>query len=331
MASPNRFLAFLIAAALLLGHPPAGPGQTAAPPPLPGGQPASPTPPPFAAVPPPSSGAAGFEPACPALFDPARPPSPWYADAEMAVLFNAAVHFNGHVGAVEDDNSVFVSPRVFLGRRFEGGGSVRFTYRNLTEVGHLGSQGSPSGDWSSESHFTTNWFDLDYVSREYAPLDWWRFQWEAGGRLVYRSEGWSDESPYARYEFTHTYFGGGPHFGLTSNALLGDSGWALFGRAETAVTFGGGDSVSRYQPLLTFGGPFVVDVPSSHGTRTSELQFDLGLQLGLMKRWQLPRASVGLGFGVQADVLSMGNLGGPGFDTFGLVNVGPFLRCEIGF
>jgi hypothetical protein len=81
---------------------------------------------------------------------------------------------------------------------------------------------------------------------------------------------------------------------------------------------------------LTYGG-FVVDVPTSISNRTSELQFDLGLQLGLMKRWQLERCSVGLGVGVQADVLSMGDLGGGDFNLFGLVNVGPFLRLEIGF
>jgi hypothetical protein len=315
MASPARPRTFLIGLALLVGHPPAGPAQTVLPPA-----------PPISAVPPP----AGFEPACPALFDPARPPSPWYADAEMAVLFNTAVHFNGTFGTVDHDNSVFVSPRVFVGRSFDNGSSVRFTYRNLTEVGHLNRYDAASDGWSSESTFTVNWFDLDYVTREYAPCDWWRLQGEAGARLVYRHDGWTDQSVYSRYEYRHNYFGGGPHLGLTSHVLLGDSGWALFGRADTAVTFGGGDEVSRYQPLLTYGG-FVVDVPTSLSNRTSELQFDLGLQLALMKRWQLERCSVGLGLGVQMDVLSRGDLGGGDFNLFGLVNAGPFLRCEIGF
>jgi hypothetical protein len=59
-------------------------------------------------------------------------------------------------------------------------------------------------------------------------------------------------------------------------------------------------------------------------------QFDLGLQLGLGRRWQWGGWNVGFAAGIQADVLSLANLRGP-FGAAGLVNVGPFVRWEIGF
>jgi hypothetical protein len=150
---------------------------------------------------------------CLPLLGPARSPSEWYADGEMAVLLTGAVHFNEGFLPVTTYNPVYVSPRVYLGRRFEGGGAVRFTYRNLTEVGRLGAAYEPDDGWSSDSTFTTNWFDLDYVSREYAPLSRWRVLCELGGRFVFRHEAWRERSPYARYDTTQNYFGGGPHFG----------------------------------------------------------------------------------------------------------------------
>jgi hypothetical protein len=264
---------------------------------------------------------------CPPLLT-ARPPSAWYADGEMAVLFTGAAHANERFLIVRDHNPVFVSPRVYLGRRFEGGGSVRFTYRNLTEVGQLGTTYEPEEGWSSGRTFTTNWFDLDYVSREYAPLRWWRLQCELGGRFVFRHESWWQRTPYARHDTAQNFFGGGPHFGLTSHWLLGQSGWAFYGRADTAVTFGENRGAYRYRPgeeSASWGA-----VPRSETGSFGEFQFDLGLQLALTRRWEWRGRSVGLGLGVQADVLTVGPLKGE-FNSFGLVNVGPFLRCEVGF
>lgn len=271
------------------------------------------------------------EPGWPAgtpLLESARPPSPWYADGELAVLFTGAVHFNDYVAAVEGDRIVYLSPRVFLGRRLENGGAIRFTYRNLTEVGTTGGAPEPRGDWSSEQTFTTNWFDLDYVTREFAPLDWWRVQGEVGGRFVFRYAGSRDGDSYGRYDFSQTYFAGGPHLGLTSRLLLGQSGWALYGRADTAVTFGGGSATSRYRPLYPDAAERG-DFSRSERQSYSALQFDLGLQLGLVKRWEWRGRTVGLGAGVQADVLTLGDLGGDKFNAFGLVNVGPFVRWEL--
>jgi hypothetical protein len=294
-----------------------------------GDQLATPAPQPFSTVPL-GEGELPAGPACPALFETARPLSPWYADAEIAVLFNSAVHLNGQVFSVKDHNAVYLAPRAFLGCRLDGGSSVRFTYRNLTEVGHLGRQEVWLTDWRTETTFTTNWFDIDYVSREYAPLEWWRVQWEAGGRFVFRYEATSYEDPYQRQTFSHTYFGGGPHLGLMSHCLLGRSGWALFGRADAAATFGGGHSSFRLRALQADPGGFV-SPPSSDSVSTEEFQIDVNLQLGLMKRWQLENCAIGLGFGVQTDVLSRGDLRDCDFNTFGLVNTGLFLRCEVEF
>jgi hypothetical protein len=241
----------------------------------------------------------------------------------MAVLFNVAYHFNERFGSVRDNNAIYLSPRVYLGRRLESGASVRFTYRNLTEVGYLGA-GFDSPGWSSSSTFTTNWFDLDFVSREYAPLSWWRLQCEIGGRFVFRHQSWTDQSSFSRYESRQNFFGGGPHVGLTSHWLLGQSGWAVYGRADTAVSFGGGEATFRYQPT---GG---TSMPSSDHASFSECQFDLGLQLALVRRWDWRGRALGFGAGFQADVLSRGSLEGE-FNSYGLVNIGPFLRFELGY
>src|SRR5262249_53105299 len=161
--------------------------------------------------------------------------------------------------------------------------------------------------WSSGQSFTTNWFDLDYVSREYAPADWWRLQWEAGGRIVYRHQCWWAESPYSREDTSDNFLAGGPDVGLTSQVLLGNSRGVISGRAATAVTFGGGQSTYDYrprQPDMYWGW----DVPRSERASFSACQFDLGLQLALLKRWQWRRYDLGLGAGVQADVLTLANL-----------------------
>lgn len=301
--SPNRFyFGFLTGAVLFAAHAVPARGQDA-PPAEPG-------------------------PADPGLFGPARPPTPWYADAEIAVLFTTAVHFRGQFATVRDDNPVFVSPRVFLGRRLADGGAVRFTYRNLTELGRLGPAEGPDGDWASGDTFTTHWFDLDYVSREYAPLSWWRLQAEFGGRLVYgRIASWY-RTPDARTDSSETYFGGGPHAGLTSHWLLGRSGWALYARADTAVTFGRTETTNRHQPLQPDEAWW--DPPQSDRASRGAYQFDLGLELGLAKRGLWRGLALGLVTGVQADVLTRGSTGGE-FDASGVVNAGPFLRAEVGF
>lgn len=256
-----------------------------------------------------------------------RPMPRWYADAELAVLFTGAVHFNDRFATVERDRPVFISPRLYLGYRMENGGSVRVTYRNLTQVG-FGDSGSPPPGWSLDQWFSTNWFDLDYVSREFAPRDWWRLQLEAGGRFVYRNQGWRSESPYSREDGSDNFFAGGPHLGLTSQALLGDSGWVVYGRADTAVTFGGGYSAYNYQPQgLVY---WRSNMSRSDRASFSACQFDLGLQLGLVKRWQWRRYDLGLGAGVQGDLLTLANLQGD-VNAFGLVNVGPFVRLELRF
>ena len=96
--------------------------------------------------------------------------SRYYAAAEAAVLFTAAVHFNDQFAAVGKDTSVFLSPRVSVGRLFDDGDAIRLTYRNLSEVGRTGKSYVLSGNWRDGNSFSTNWFDLDYVSREFAPL-----------------------------------------------------------------------------------------------------------------------------------------------------------------
>jgi hypothetical protein len=264
----------------------------------------------------------------PGRFEVVGPVSPWYADAEFAVLFTGAVHFNEHFAAVTGDSPVFLSPRVYLGRDLEIGGSIRFTYRNLTQVVFPGYGNVGEPDFSSGQSFSTNWFDLDYVSREYAPLDGWRLRWEIGGRLVYRHQGSWYQTSYTREDYSDNFFAGGPHFGLTSQWDLGRSGWYVYGRADTAITFGGGTTVDNYQPRQT--DPWGYDVPRTDRMSYDACQFDLGLQLAVGRRWQWRGRDVGLAAGVQMDVISLANMRGE-FAAFGFVNVGPFVRWEMRF
>jgi hypothetical protein len=147
---------------------------------------------------------------------------------------------------------------------------------------------------------------------------------------VFRDEGWTNESPYSRHEFSRTSFGGGPHLGLQSHVLFGATGWALYGRADSAVAFGNGKSTYCYQSWEPHAFGFI-DPSYSTTNNSSEFHFDVGLQLALTRRWQLQRAAVGLCLGVQGDILSIGELGNESTYTFGLGNAGPFLRLEDGF
>jgi len=144
---------------------------------------------------------------------------------------------------------------------------------------------------------------------------------------VYRRTAWWRESDYSRYDSSGSYFGGGPHLGLTSRWLLGSTGWSIYGRADSAVTFGGGEAKYGYQRNQDVWGG---DSPRSESDSLSEFQFDLGMQLGLTNRTEWRRSMLGLTVGVQLDVLTVGNLKGK-VNTSGLVNAGPFLRLEIGF
>jgi hypothetical protein len=253
-------------------------------------------------------------------------PTPsWYAGAEVAVLFTAATHYNEHFFAVRGTPAEFLSPRLYLGYDLDGSGSVRFTYRNLTQVDY---PDGPIPGWASGQSFTTNWIDLDYVSPEYAPTDWWRVRWEAGGRLVYRHQDWWFQNSYARTGAAENFVAGGPHIGLASVWMLGQSGWVAFGRADSALSFGDRTVTQDYQPLRP--DPWGLGMSRSDRASFGASQFDLGLQFGLGRRWQWRGRDIGLAAGIQADVMSFANLHGE-FAAVGLVNVGPFVRWEINF
>src|SRR4051812_7354677 len=74
----------------------------------------------------------------PTVIETARPMPGWYANVELAVLYTAATHYNERVFAVHGDPPEYVSPRLYLGRELEGGGAIRFTYRNLTQTAFPG-------------------------------------------------------------------------------------------------------------------------------------------------------------------------------------------------
>ncbi len=252
----------------------------------------------------------------------------WHTDVDFAVMFNSAIQCNWGLYAASMDSPVFLSSRGFLGYRLDDGSAFRFTYRNLTQVG------GTNGDtpyYTSRSGFTTNWFDLDFVSTEFALCDAIPMQLEFGGRFVCREMTHRTGSAFLRTDSTTTFYSGGPHLGWSSNCLLGETGWAIFSRIDTAITFGGGSTRWDYS-FPTRSPDWLPLLPVAARNNYSALQFDLNVQLGMMRRWHLEHCDIGLGFGGQLDVLSLGDLGdGPGFDLVGLVNLGPYFRLEIGY
>ena len=72
--------------------------------------------------------------------------------------------------------------------------------------------------------------------------------------------------------------------------LVGPSGWAVYGRADTAITFGGTRATYRYRPKPQANPWGYQDSPRDDRDSAGECQFDLGLQLGLARRGRGLRA-----------------------------------------
>jgi hypothetical protein len=203
------------------------------------------------------------------LLDPPFFPSPgWFAGAEVQIvkphlipnLSNSVLpgHF---INNIPNSNSIggkstivdlpsapldwTASPRIFAGYRFPAGfGEFMVAYR------HLGTDGSgvtpgASGPVNLSSRFAFDMLDLDYNSRELSLWPKYDMKWTFGLRnlfLFFDSQG---TQPFSQGPAGSVFqarglnnlYGLGPHYALELNHRLGESGWSLYSRIDSAAIF----------------------------------------------------------------------------------------------
>jgi hypothetical protein len=258
-------------------------------------------------------------------FDCASPWCGWYTGAEAAVLWPSAdIHFTG-TGRL--DLGATVSPRVWLGYRFEQGGSVRLTYRNLISSGDNLVSLTDGGQQDIHLRTDVHWLDLDYVSPDHVFLGSGRFAWEAGGRFTFRELGARATDASGTISTDTSYFGGGPHLGMDAAWLFGDSGWAFFSKVDGALTFGGETSHAHFH-LSDPWFPGIGSLPRRH---RSEVEGDMTFKVGLSWARTYSRGWLRLDGGLQVDGMGFGSKDRDNFPFRSVGAAGPFLGMEIGF
>jgi hypothetical protein len=254
---------------------------------------------------------------------PEEPPAPWrfgqppgWVVSLEAAATRPAVRYGDYFSRGDVVNhDCTAAPRATVGYTFDNGGSVLFSYRNVTSDGDYD---LPGFQYAERDRLNANWIDLTYLSRPLGPWRHLRWQWEAGVRgadLFADQRGvWPDASYHAR----QTFWGAGPHVGLRLTWAFGDSGLALFARGDVGVLVG--QTHSHESDFLANGDGTTSSWEEGwHRTRgVVDSRFELGLG------W-VPSSCPHLRFdaGVQSEVFSWQGL------TFS--DVGPFLRCTIGF
>jgi hypothetical protein len=228
------------------------------------------------------------------------------------------------------------SPSFELGYRLpENLGELSVTYRFLVAEGSTdipafaGTTLFPVGpnDLFVKSRLTFNVVDLDYASARIYPGPNWNLKWRLGARIasIFFDSRQLNDVVFQRA--SNYFFGAGGHFGLDVERRLGQSGLALYGRADGAVVVGRtrqtfDDSITNLDGTVTTG--FLDQVA------TKALPV-LNLQAGLS---YVPPRDTGLDFlrftaGYQFERWWM--LGKVGDSAGELTIQGIFLRAEMDF
>jgi hypothetical protein len=208
-----------------------------------------------------------------------------------------------------------VAPRVMLGYRFEHGGALLLSYRNLSsEVtnAYLGDS------LLQRIRLNANWLDLTYLSRACMPWRRLQVQWEAGVRSAYLYSDVLNQWPGAAAVARDAFGGAGPYGGVRLAWWFGDTGLSLFTRLNAGLLFG-----QTHERATTFypdaSGKVV---PWAGGSEDSRAVVDGRFELGL--GYVVPTCLwLRFDVGWQAEAFSWQDL------TFS--DSGPFLRCVVGF
>jgi hypothetical protein len=138
-----------------------------------------------------------------------------------------------------------VSPRATFGYRLDTGYALQAEYRF---VGSTFSATDFNGFSDYHSTLDENWFDLNLASREYGPWLDFRLDWETGARIAYLTyntrftyplDGFVVPAETVPTRDDRSFVGAGPHVGFGLSWSLGETGVALFTRADLGLLLGG--------------------------------------------------------------------------------------------
>jgi hypothetical protein len=134
-----------------------------------------------------------------------------------------------------------VAPRFELGYRFpEGAGELLIAYRfvDASGSGTIAGFGPAGGPGALRSRLDMHVLDVDYGSHECSLGPGWDMHWLFGARVASVYFDSQAASTDLEQHITNHLSGAGPHVALELWRCLGESGLALFGRADTAFLFG---------------------------------------------------------------------------------------------
>jgi hypothetical protein len=207
------------------------------------------------------------------------------------------------------------APRGEVGYRFEHGGALLVGFRYLaSEV----TTEAPAFAYRRRDRLDTKWFDLTYLSRSLPVWRAARLEWELGVRGAHLFADSQQHSPGADFDAGTTFAGAGPHAGVRLSWWLGESGLALFTRLNLGVLFG--ETTERVSARFgrPAGRPRARRDTADWQHALADFRFELGLG------WTIPgRPWLRFDVGVQTEAFTWQGV------TYG--DVGPFLRCVLGF
>jgi hypothetical protein len=260
---------------------------------------------------------------------PFRPPVGWFASAD---LFLTRPHstivdlFGGGLETVPDLGTT-ISPQATLGYRFERGNGFLASYRYLGGSGRKDSLFGDGTFFHGSDGLNSNWVDLDYRGCLHGPWLWFTFRWQTGCRIAiidYENSGHYTD----RVEDLHTaFFGAGPHFGIDLDWYLGKTGFGTFGRGDGGLAIGRWTQHTATQVLPAAN--YTVWGPNGPGNFFAYDDTGRRSVLSVLAEGGLswaPSTQRWLRFegGLRAFLFSTGT------DRW-FTNLGPFLRCEVGF
>jgi hypothetical protein len=238
------------------------------------------------------------------------PPPGWFVTLEAAAT-RPYVSDPWHYGAYGMDFNWTVAPRGEIGYRFDHGGALLVGYRYLaSEVTH----DAPAFRFFRRDRIDANWFDLTYLSRSLPAWRCLRLEWELGARGAHLFADAQQRSLGVEFQASHTFDGAGPHGGVRLAWWFGDSGLALFTRLNLGVLFG--ETTERVSARVT--GRRARGHTSDWDHAVADFRFELGLG------WTIPgQPWLRFDLGVQSEAFTWQGV------TYS--DVGPFLRCVLGF
>jgi hypothetical protein len=159
-------------------------------------------------------------------------------------LFSGVTLTNGVTGTVAlpaADIGARVMPRIELGYRFgQASGELLLSYHFVVGDGmqfYFAPLFAPTGA-QLRSRLDVQVLDVDYGSYERSLGPQWDMKWRVGLRgIIY----YADSQAASAFDFqqeTNRYWGIGPHAVLDLRYWCGDTGLAMFGRAEVAMVWG---------------------------------------------------------------------------------------------